>query len=133
MHFDKLVDQIYEGAVVPERWINVLDQLAVIADAEGTLLFAAAPGYELCVNCQSRNPITPDLVIADYQLAHGQIGTKAIEEIRNSYGRGIPAVVLTGDTAPERHISAQQKSYVLLHKPIGPEHLRVILGSLLGM
>jgi PAS domain S-box-containing protein len=81
----------------------------------------------------AEKPITPDLIIADYQLAHGQIGTKAIEEIRHSCGRDIPAVVLTGDTAPERHISAQQKSYVLLHKPIGPEHLRVILGSLLGM
>jgi DNA-binding CsgD family transcriptional regulator len=39
-----MVDQIYEAAVVPERWINVLDLLAVIADAEVTLLFAVAPG-----------------------------------------------------------------------------------------
>jgi DNA-binding CsgD family transcriptional regulator len=44
MHFDRLVDEIYEAAIVPERWKNVLDRLAGIANAEGALLFAAAPG-----------------------------------------------------------------------------------------
>lgn len=44
MDFDQFVDDIYEAAVIPERWIGVLDQLARLADAEGTLLFAAAPG-----------------------------------------------------------------------------------------
>src|SRR5579859_2680342 len=44
MHFDRFVDDIYEAAVIPERWNGVLDQLAELADAEGTLLFAAAPG-----------------------------------------------------------------------------------------
>ncbi|MCK1434964.1 helix-turn-helix transcriptional regulator [Bradyrhizobium sp. 15] len=44
MHFDHLVDEIYEAAIVPERWKIVLDRLASLADAEGALLFAAAPG-----------------------------------------------------------------------------------------
>ena len=44
MNFDRFVDDIYEAAVVPERWLGVLDRLAALADAEGTLLFAAAPG-----------------------------------------------------------------------------------------
>ena len=80
----------------------------------------------------AQRQISPDLVIADYQLASGQIGTKAIEEIRQSCGERIPAILLTGNTAPKQHGSAQQTSYILLHKPIGPEHLQVILGSLLG-
>ncbi|WP_375161677.1 hypothetical protein [Bradyrhizobium sp. RDT46] len=44
MHSDRLVDEIYEAAIVPERWKIVLDGLARLADAEGALLFAAAPG-----------------------------------------------------------------------------------------
>jgi DNA-binding CsgD family transcriptional regulator len=44
MDFASLIDLIYEAAIAPERWITVLDQLAEIADAEGALLFAAAPG-----------------------------------------------------------------------------------------
>jgi len=38
---DELIDQIYEAGIVPEKWRSVLDQLARIGDAEGTLLFAA--------------------------------------------------------------------------------------------
>ena len=33
MHFDRLVDEIYEAAIVPERWKDVLDRLAAIANA----------------------------------------------------------------------------------------------------
>lgn len=41
---DPFIDDIYEAAVVPEKWQAILDRLAVMADAEGTLLFAACPG-----------------------------------------------------------------------------------------
>ena len=44
MNFESLVDQIYEAGVVPETWHRVLDSLAEIANAEGALLFAVAPG-----------------------------------------------------------------------------------------
>ena len=118
--------------IVIDDEVSVQESLAMLLADWGHLpvVDATAAGV---LDQLAQKPTTPDLIIADYQLAHGQIGTKAIEEIRDSYGRAIPAVVLTGDPAPERHISAQQKSYVLLHKPIGAEHLRVILGSLLGM
>ena len=41
---ESLINDIYEAAVLPENWQGVLDRLAEIADAEGTLLFAAGPG-----------------------------------------------------------------------------------------
>lgn len=44
MQTDPFIDDIYEAAVVPEKWQAILDRLAVMADAEGTLLFAACPG-----------------------------------------------------------------------------------------
>ena len=75
--------------------------------------------------------LSPDVIIADYQLAGGQDGATAIEEIRRRFGRGIPAIVLTGDTAPEHLGAARKKGYILLHKPIGQEHLRFVLDSLL--
>lgn len=36
-----VVDEIYEAAVVPGSWIRVLDRMAEISGAEGTLLFAS--------------------------------------------------------------------------------------------
>jgi PAS domain S-box-containing protein len=75
--------------------------------------------------------LSPDIIIADYQLAGGQDGAAAIEEIRRRCGRRIPAIVLTGDTAPEHLGAARRKGYILLHKPIGQEHLHFVLNSLL--
>jgi len=53
MPFEGLVDEIYEAAIVPERWKTVLDRLAALADAEGTLLFAAAPGQPRWLSSES--------------------------------------------------------------------------------
>ncbi len=53
-----LIDDIYEAGVLPEKWPGVLDRLAAIADAEGTLLFAAAPGRP----CWLSSPAIEELV-----------------------------------------------------------------------
>jgi PAS domain S-box-containing protein len=117
--------------VVIDDEVSVQESLALLLADWGHLPVVDSTAAGI-LDQLARRPVSPDLIIADYQLANGQLGTKAIAEIRHSCGGQIPAIMLTGDIAPERHISAQQKSYVLLHKPIGPEHLRVILGSLLG-
>ena len=44
MLVEPLINDIYEAAIVPDKWQNVLDRLAELADGEGTLLFAAGPG-----------------------------------------------------------------------------------------
>lgn len=44
VNFEALVDQIYEAGVVPEQWPQVFDRLADLADAEGAMIFAQAPG-----------------------------------------------------------------------------------------
>ena len=44
LNTETLIDDIYEAALIPERWIRVLNGLAALGDAEGTLLFADNPG-----------------------------------------------------------------------------------------
>jgi hypothetical protein len=53
MAVDPFIDDIYEAAVVPEKWQAILDQLAEMADAEGTLLFAAGPGMPRWLSSKS--------------------------------------------------------------------------------
>jgi DNA-binding CsgD family transcriptional regulator len=53
VHVDSLINDIYEAAVAPERWLGVLDRLAEIADAEGALLFAAGPGLPRWVSSKA--------------------------------------------------------------------------------
>lgn len=44
VNYETLVDQIYEAGVIPDQWPHVFDRLAEMADAEGAMLFAVAPG-----------------------------------------------------------------------------------------
>ncbi len=73
----------------------------------------------------------PDLIICDYRLADGHSGIQAIEELRMSFQATIPAFLISGDTAPERLREAQESGHHLLHKPVRPMKLRILLSHLL--
>ena len=53
MQTDPFIDEIYEAAVVPEKWRAILDRLAEMADAEGALLFAACPGVPRWISSEA--------------------------------------------------------------------------------
>jgi signal transduction histidine kinase len=65
----------------------------------------------------------PDLVISDYRLREQRSGTEAIALLRAELGGDLPALLITGDTAPDRLREAQRSGIALLHKPVSPEHL----------
>jgi CheY-like chemotaxis protein len=72
----------------------------------------------------------PDLIISDYHLANGKTGVEAIEQINAATGASIPAILISGDTAPERLLDAKHKGYILLHKPVDPMRLRAVMHQL---
>jgi signal transduction histidine kinase len=72
----------------------------------------------------------PDLVISDYHLANGKTGCRAIEQINAAFGSSIPAILISGDTAPEPLRDAQDRGYTLLHKPVEPMRLRAVIHEL---
>ena len=72
----------------------------------------------------------PDLVIADLRLRDGATGIAAIETLRAHYGRDIPGVIITGDTMPDRLKQVRDSGLPILHKPLRPDTLRELLGSL---
>src|SRR6476646_1683564 len=72
----------------------------------------------------------PDLIISDYHLASGKTGIRAIEQINAACGSSIPAILTSGDTAPEPLRNAKEKGYILLHKPVDPMRLRAVLQDL---
>src|SRR5207302_7495288 len=72
----------------------------------------------------------PDLIISDYHLANGKTGIEAIERIGATFGKSIPTILISGDTAPERLRDAKEKGYILLHKPVDPMRLRAVMHQL---
>jgi signal transduction histidine kinase/integral membrane sensor domain MASE1/CheY-like chemotaxis protein len=73
----------------------------------------------------------PDLIISDYHLAGGKTGIESIARINAAFGASIPAILISGDTAPERLRDARDKGYILLHKPVDPMRLRAVMHQLL--
>lgn len=65
----------------------------------------------------------PDLVISDYRLREQRTGLEAIAALRDLLGNNLPALLVTGDTAPDRLREAQATGLALLHKPVMPSQL----------
>lgn len=65
----------------------------------------------------------PDLILSDYRLRDRQTGAEVIAALRQALGRPVPALIVTGDTAPQRLREAASSGVPLLHKPVAPERL----------
>lgn len=67
--------------------------------------------------------LPPDLVISDYRLREQRTGVEAIAALRALLGNSLPALLITGDTAPKRLREAKASGVPLLHKPVSPSQL----------
>jgi PAS domain S-box-containing protein len=72
---------------------------------------------------------SPELVVADYRLKLGHTGADAILAIRHVWGGEVPGFLLTGDTGPDRLREAAASGFEVMHKPIQPEKLRIMVAE----
>jgi two-component system, sensor histidine kinase len=119
-------------------FIVVIDDELAIRNAMSALL--AGWGHEIVVVgsgdeairrlsiCEQR----PDLIICDYRLRDGENGIRVIERLRSEYNEAIPAMLITGDTAPDRLAEAKASSLLLLHKPVSNGKLRAAIVHLIA-
>jgi two-component system, sensor histidine kinase len=77
-------------------------------------------------------PTKPDLIISDLRLRGSETGLKVIEMLRSEYNETIPAILVTGDTAPERLVEARDSGLLILHKPVSNGRLRAAIGNSLA-
>ena len=118
--------------------IVVIDDELAIRDAMSTLLegwghdvIAVGSGDE-AMQRLSTCPTRPALVICDYRLRGDENGVGVIERLRSEYNDNIPAMLITGDTAPGRLAEAQQTGLLLLHKPVSNGKLRAAIANLIS-
>jgi signal transduction histidine kinase/ActR/RegA family two-component response regulator len=72
----------------------------------------------------------PDVIVSDYRLPDDD-GIEVIARLRQKFGHDIPAILVTGDTAPDTILRITQAGYPLLHKPLRPAKLRALLTHLI--
>jgi CheY-like chemotaxis protein len=69
-----------------------------------------------------------DLILSDMRLAVRDSGIEAVTQVRKLQP-DVRAVLVTGDTAPERLREAQATGLALLHKPVTLERLLDVLDA----
>ena len=109
--------------------VSVLDAMRRLLDSWGCEVIIAATPEEAEERVSKSRP--PDLVIVDYRLRHHASGIETIGRLRQQIGRPVPALVITGDTAPDRLREAEESGYPLLHKPVMPARLRSAMRQLI--
>ena len=78
------------------------------------------------------SPRAPDLLLCDYRLRGAEDGVSVIEAIRAEFNDDIPAVLITGDTAPDRIRTIEASGLPVLHKPLREDELHEVLAYLLS-
>lgn len=73
----------------------------------------------------------PDLLMSDFRLPDNINGIEIIHYLRMCFGADLPALILTGDTAPETLQRITEAGLSVLHKPIRPARLRALITHLL--
>ncbi|HEX2827266.1 MAG TPA: hybrid sensor histidine kinase/response regulator [Burkholderiales bacterium] len=74
--------------------------------------------------------LTIDVIVADFRLREHETGIDAVRKLRATLG-DVPALLISGDTAPERLSEAQASGIPLLSKPVNPETLKERVKSVL--
>lgn len=87
-------------------------------EGQGALV-EAREGTAEALRCVAQG-FRPDVILADYRLGDGITGATAIEMLRSSLGFHVPAIIVTGDTEPQRIADAEASGCLLLHKPVAP-------------
>ena len=71
----------------------------------------------------------PDILLVDFRLRDDDTGLATVRAVRERYP-GMPAIMISGDTAPDRIREANDAGLELLHKPVVVEDLkRAIAGA----
>lgn len=128
----------YMQANLAGKTIIVIEDEKPIRDALNILLSGwGCRVYELESISEINEKLTlnnkPDMIVADYRLRFSETGVDVIHALHQYFkDTNIPAVIITGDTAPERLIEVEQSGFYIMHKPVAGGKLRAVLNSMLG-
>lgn len=116
-------------AALRERHVLVVDDEADVRVATRRLLetwgctVLVSSGLEDATRLLDEHAPPLDVILADLRLRGGENGIATVEALRRRVGP-VPAVLVTGDTAPERLQEAKRSGLPMLHKPVAAEDLR---------
>ena len=113
-----------DDAVILERTARLLERWGC-----RVIMAASGPQAEALL---ARETASPDLIISDLRLDHGELGTEVVQRLRARLRPNLPALLLTGDTSLQTARDVRRSGLTLLYKPVPPAKLRIVMKNLLG-
>jgi ligand-binding sensor domain-containing protein/signal transduction histidine kinase/ActR/RegA family two-component response regulator len=108
---------------------SILDAMRTRLEQCGSTIVTAVSGREAIAKLGAIKRI-PDAIVCDYRLRLTETGIEAIGALHDALSDEIPAVLITGDTAPDAIRETQASGMLVLHKPIQPGALLHVLSQI---
>ncbi len=128
-----------EQMTMPNMVVAVIDDDAEVLDAMRTLLHSwhcdVLDGFDAdaVLRLVGAGRPAPWAVVADLRLLEGRDGVTEIARLRAAFGAALPALLVSGDSAPERVRMMQESGLPWLAKPVSPARLRSWLSQAGGL
>ncbi|MDH5425329.1 MAG: hybrid sensor histidine kinase/response regulator [Gammaproteobacteria bacterium] len=108
---------------------EIRESLDALLKAWGCHVVVASSGDDAIEKMKDENT-SLNMIMADYRLRNNETGIDVIRKVHQLYqGHKIPAIIITGDTEPSRIKEAESSGYRILHKPVLPDELRLLLSE----
>lgn len=119
------------GILVVEDDPEVRDLSVLLLESGGHRVMAAGDGAA-ALDLVARGVISPDLLLADFNLPHGMNGLDVMVRLRDRLRRHIPVIILSGDITPAVLRDIAQHDCLHLDKPVKPLEILPIIDRLLA-
>lgn len=134
---EKPVDAQGQPLAVGHRVLVIDDEIQVLKSMKQTLedwgcVVLLSESARDALRQMALSEFEPDLILSDYRLRGDHNGIDTVCALRESFDREVPAIILTGDTSPEKLKQVTDSGLELMHKPIGIADLHDALASHLG-
>lgn len=109
---------------------SILDGMQALLVQWGCEVYTATSGKEavdLLKDLKAEQQ--PMLILADYHLNQGLLGTSAIKDIREYLQQDIAAIVITADRTTAMKQEVRDAGFGLMHKPLRPAALRKMINK----
>ena len=116
--------------------ILLIDDEPQITDSLSMTLVAAGHDVEVAHNMQQLQQILitgrfiPQLVLSDDRLPGNLTSGDIIEEVNSHQGKPVPAIIMTGNTSPERIQALKSSGYPVLFKPVSNAEITTAITQL---
>jgi CheY-like chemotaxis protein len=129
--FDSRLESIDNALIVViDDDQRICEATKLMLELQGAEVIVAESG-DAAIQKMIFNSRMPDLILTDYRLIN-ETGLECIEEIRNEFNENIPAIIITGDTAPEELRLLKEAGLEILYKPVPAEALLLSIARNIG-